>query len=55
MNVKKLENVNVNIKKIKNENKMKDINMSIKKEILMLILMIIIKNQKIINFSHLCS
>ena len=32
INVKKLKNVNTNMKKIKNKNKMRNINMSIKKE-----------------------
>ena len=44
MSMKKLKNVNISMKKIKNKNKMRDMNMSIKKEILALILMMIIKN-----------
>ena len=50
MNVKKSENISVSVKKIENKNKMRDVNVNIKKEILALILMIMIKNQKIINF-----
>ena len=53
--MKKLKNINESVKKLKNENKMKNVNMNIKKEILMLILITIIKNQRIIDFFHLYS
>ena len=55
INMKKLKNINVNIKKIENKNKMKNMNMNIKKKILALILMIMIKNQRIINLFYLHS
>ena len=44
MNVRKLKNVNMSVKRIKNENKRRNMNISIKKEILTLILMMMIKN-----------
>ena len=49
--MKKSKNMNVSVKRIKNENKMKNVNVSIKKEILMLVL--IIENQRVVSFSHL--
>ena len=51
--MKKSENVNVSIKRIENENKMRDVNVSIKKEILMLILMMMIESQRVISFFYL--
>ena len=41
------------MKKIENENKMRNMNVSIKKEILALILMMMIENQRVINLSYL--
>ena len=51
--MRKSENVSMNVRKIENKDKMRDMNVGIKKGILVLILMMMIKSQRIINFFHL--
>ena len=53
--MRKSENVSMNVKKIENKNKMKSMNVSIEKEILALILIMMIKSQRIIDFFCLCN
>ena len=55
MSVRKSENVNVSMRRIENEDKMRDVNVSIKKEILVLILIMMIKSQRVIDLPHLHS